>query len=89
MDLVVNQTNLLRNYVAKLALLRLKLLLALVDDLLGNLGGLSDAWLHVTNRLNGPLDHTLLVLHLRQSKILTRLVHLLRLLVELLDRLVG
>lgn len=84
LDLIVHHANLLRHHAAKLVLLSLQLLLALVDDLLGDLG----IGLHAAHLLDWPLDHRLLVLELRKSDVLGVLGHLLRLLVELLDGLV-
>lgn len=87
LNLVVDQADLLRDHVGELALLSLEFLLALVDDLLLDLLVLTDVGLHVTNRLDWPLDHALLVLKLSESKVLAVRVELLRLLIELLDRL--
>ena len=87
MDLVVYKADLLGYHAGELVL-SLEFLLALVDDLLLNLLVLIYVGLHVANGLNWPLDHGLLVLKLSKSDVLAVRIELLRLLIELLNRLV-
>jgi len=88
LDLVVYKADLLGYHAGERVLLSLEFLLALVDDLLLNLLVLIYVGLYVANGLNWPLDHGLLVLKLSNSDVLAVRIELLRLLIELLNRLV-